>query len=47
MVDLENTTELSLAELKTKSPSDLLKLAEKLDIENAIENGEGIYPYLK
>ncbi len=49
MVDLENTTELSLAELKTKSPSDLLKLAEKLDIENAssMRKGDMMFSILK
>ena len=31
MVDIDNTKQLSLAELKTQSPSDLLKLAEKLE----------------
>jgi len=49
MVDLENTTELSLAELKTKSPSDLLKLAEKLEIENAssMRKGDMMFSILK
>ena len=36
MVDIDNTKELSLAELKNQSPSDLLKLAEKLEIENEL-----------
>jgi transcription termination factor Rho len=49
MVDIENTTQLSLAELKTQSPSDLLKLAEKLDIENAssMRKGDMMFSILK
>ena len=49
MVDIDNTTQLSLAELKTQSPSDLLKLAEKLDIENAssMRKGDMMFSILK
>jgi transcription termination factor Rho len=49
MVDLENITQLSLAELKNTSPSDLLKLAEKLEIENAstMRKGDMMFSILK
>ncbi len=49
MVDIDNTTQLSLAELKTQSPSDLLKLAEKLEIENAssMRKGDMMFSILK
>ena len=49
MVDIDNTKELSLAELKTQSPSDLLKLAEKLEIENAssMRKGDMMFSILK
>ena len=49
MVDIDNTKQLSLAELKTQSPSDLLKLAEKLDIENAssMRKGDMMFSILK
>jgi transcription termination factor Rho len=49
MVDLENTTQLSLAELKNTSPSDLLKFAEKLEIENAstMRKGDMMFSILK
>ena len=41
--------QLSLAELKTQSPSDLLKLAEKLEIENAssMRKGDMMFSILK
>ncbi len=49
MVDIDNTKQLSLAELKTQSPSDLLKLAERLDIENAssMRKGDMMFSILK
>ncbi|MFL2800777.1 MAG: transcription termination factor Rho [Paracoccaceae bacterium] len=49
MVDIDNTKELSLAELKNQSPSDLLKLAEKLEIENAssMRKGDMMFSILK
>ena len=49
MVDIDNTKQLSLAELKNKSPSDLLKLAEKLEIENAssMRKGDMMFSILK
>ncbi len=49
MVDIDNTEQLSLAELKTQSPSDLLKLAEKLEIENAssMRKGDMMFSILK
>ncbi|MDC3068071.1 transcription termination factor Rho [Paracoccaceae bacterium] len=49
MVDLDNTKKMSLAELKTQSPSDLLKLAEKLEIENAssMRKGDMMFSILK
>ncbi len=49
MVDLDNTKQLSLAELKNQSPSDLLKLAEKLEIENAssMRKGDMMFSILK
>tara|TARA_Y100000591_G_C21808729_1_gene686564 strand:+ start:427 stop:1710 length:1284 start_codon:yes stop_codon:yes gene_type:complete len=49
MVDIDNTKQLSLAELKTQSPSDLLKLAEKLEIENAssMRKGDMMFSILK
>ncbi len=49
MVDVDNTKQLSLAELKTQSPSDLLKLAEKLEIENAssMRKGDMMFSILK
>ncbi len=49
MVDIDNTKQLSLAELKNQSPSDLLKLAEKLEIENAssMRKGNMMFSILK
>ena len=49
MFDIDNTKQLSLAELKTQSPSDLLKLAEKLEIENAssMRKGDMMFSILK
>ena len=49
MVDIDNTKELSLAELKNQTPSDLLKLAEKLEIENAssMRKGDMMFSILK
>ena len=49
MVDIDNTKQLSLAELKTQTPSDLLKLAEKLEIENAssMRKGDMMFSILK
>ena len=49
MVDIDNTKQLSLADLKTQSPSDLLKLAEKLEIENAssMRKGDMMFSILK
>ncbi len=49
MLDIDNTKQLSLAELKTQSPSDLLKLAEKLEIENAssMRKGDMMFSILK
>ena len=49
MVDIDNTNQLSLAELKNQSPSDLLKLAEKLEIENAssMRKGDMMFSILK
>ncbi|MDC3087029.1 transcription termination factor Rho [Paracoccaceae bacterium] len=49
MVDIDNTKQLSLAELKNQTPSDLLKLAEKLEIENAssMRKGDMMFSILK
>ena len=49
MVDIDNTKELSLADLKNQTPSDLLKLAEKLEIENAssMRKGDMMFSILK
>jgi transcription termination factor Rho len=49
MLDIDNTKQLSLADLKTQSPSDLLKLAEKLEIENAssMRKGDMMFSILK
>ena len=49
MVDIDNTKQLSLAELKNQSPSDLLKLAERLEIENAssMRKGDMMFSILK
>ena len=35
-IDLKNIKELSLAELKSHSPSNLLKFAEKIEIDNEL-----------
>ena len=34
-IDLKNIKELSLSELKSQSPANLLKFAEKIEIDNA------------
>ena len=49
MLDIDNTKQLSLAELKNQSPSDLLMLAEKLEIENAssMRKGDMMFSILK
>ncbi len=49
MVDIDNTKQLSLAELKNQSPSNLLKLAEELQIENAssMRKGDMMFSILK
>ena len=49
MVDIDNTKQLSLADLKTQSPSVLLKLAEILEIENAssMRKGDMMFSILK
>ena len=48
-VDLKTIKELSLAELKSQSPANLLKLAEKLEIENAstMRKGDMMFAILK
>ncbi len=49
-MDLSNDIEqLSLAELKSKSPADLLQLAEELEIENAstMRKGDMMFAILK
>ena len=48
-VDLKTIKELSLAELKAQSPSNLLKLAEKIEIENAstMRKGDMMFAILK
>ncbi len=49
MESLDNVTELSLAQLKAKTPADLLKLAEELDVENAstMRKGDMMFAILK
>ena len=49
MDSLDNVTELSLAELKVKTPGDLLTLAEELGIENAstMRKGDMMFAILK
>ncbi len=46
---LDNVTELSLAQLKAKTPSDLLDLAEELEVENAstMRKGDMMFAILK
>ena len=48
-VDLKTIEELSLAELKSQSPSNLLKLAEKIEIDNAstMRKGDMMFAILK
>ncbi len=48
-IDLKNIKELSLAELKSQSPSNLLKLAEKIAIDNAstMRKGDMMFAILK
>ncbi len=49
MNKLDNVSELSLAQLKAKSPSDLLDLAEELEVENAstMRKGDMMFAILK
>ncbi len=49
MSGLEKVSELSLAQLKAQTPSDLLKLAEELDVENAstMRKGDMMFAILK
>lgn len=49
MDDLSTIEHLSLAELKAKKPSDILKMAEQLDIDNAstMRKGEMMFSVLK
>ena len=49
MDNLDNVTELSLAQLKARTPADLLKLAEELDVENAstMRKGDMMFAILK
>ena len=49
MIDIAKTSHLSLSELKTKSPADLVLLAEKLEIENAstMRKGDIMFAILK
>ena len=46
---LDNVTELSLAQLKAKTPADLLDLAEELEVENAstMRKGDMMFAILK
>ena len=48
-IDLETIKELSLAELKSQSPANLLNLAEKIEIENAstMRKGDMMFAILK
>lgn len=48
-IDLKNIKELSLAELKSQSPSNLLKFAEKIEIDNAstMRKGDMMFAILK
>ena len=49
MIDISKTSHLSLSELKTQSPADLVLLAEKLEIENAstMRKGDIMFAILK
>ncbi len=49
LIDLKNIKELSLAELKSQSPSNLLKFAEKIEIDNAstMRKGDMMFAILK
>ena len=49
MIDIAKTSHLSLSELKTQSPAELVLLAEKLDIENAstMRKGDIMFAILK
>ena len=49
MDSLDNVSELSLAQLKIKTPADLLKLAEELEVENAstMRKGDMMFAILK
>ena len=48
-IDLKNIKELSLSELKSQSPANLLKFAEKIEIENAstMRKGDMMFAILK
>jgi len=49
MNSLDNVSELSLAQLKSQTPADLLKLAEELEVENAstMRKGDMMFAILK
>ena len=49
LIDLKNIKDLSLAELKSQSPSNLLKFAEKIEIDNAstMRKGDMMFAILK
>ena len=49
MIDISKTSHLSLSELKTQSPAELVLLAEKLEIENAstMRKGDIMFAILK
>ena len=49
MIDIAKTSHLSLSELKTQSPAELVVLAEKLEIENAstMRKGDIMFAILK
>ena len=48
-IDLQNIKELSLSELKSQSPANLLKFAEKIEIDNAstMRKGDMMFAILK
>ena len=48
-IDLKNIKELSLSELKSQSPANLLKFAEKNEIDNAstMRKGDMMFAILK
>ena len=48
-IDLKNIKELSLSELKSQSPANLLKFAEKIEIDNAstMRKGDMMFAILK